>query len=146
MGQTPCSRASRRAFGDILASEEEGGVGLPGPALWAWGPAATLPVRRPVCAGAAAIGGASPGASSQAIVCPTGMTAPSRAETEERMPSPGDSTSTTALSVSTSSSGSPLATCSPSRLRQAMILPLSCANSSAGITTLTAMVKCAEAL
>src|SRR5690349_8624170 len=69
------------------------------------------------------------------------MTAPSRAVTAERMPSPGDSTSTTALSVSTSSSGSPFTTCSPSRLRQETTLPVSCAISRAGITTLTAIGK-----
>src|SRR5437879_3535361 len=138
---TPCSRASRRAFGEILSSDGETGVGLLTPALATAPPAATVSVRRPVCAGAVAIGSASPGASSQAIVWPTGITAPSWAETAERMPSPGDSTSTTALSVSTSSIGSPLATCSPSRLRQETTLPVSCAISRAGITTLTAIEK-----
>ena len=63
----------------------------------------------------------------------------STALTPVRMPSPGDSISTTALSVSTSRSGSPLATRSPSRFRQASSLPVSCAISRAGMTTLMAI-------
>src|SRR5438045_7353347 len=56
-----------------------------------------------------------------------------------RMPFAVASISTTALSVSTSSSGSPLVMASPSFFNQAMILPVSCAISSAGITTLVAI-------
>src|SRR5208337_4171990 len=54
--------------------------------------------------------------------------------------SAGDSTSITALSVSISRSGSPFVTRSPSCFRQAMSLPVSCAISRAGITTLKAIV------
>jgi hypothetical protein len=45
------------------------------------------------------------------------------------------------LSVSISSSGSPFDTLSPSLFRQATSLPVSCAISRAGITTLKAMVS-----
>src|SRR5688572_5961292 len=55
------------------------------------------------------------------------------------MPSPSASISTTALSVSISSSISPFLTCSPSFFSQDTSLPVSCAISSAGITTLTAI-------
>ena len=63
-----------------------------------------------------------------------------RALIPARMPSAGASTSTTALSVSISRSGSPLVTRSPSFFRQAMSLPVSCAISRAGMTTLKAIV------
>src|SRR6201987_4344311 len=73
------------------------------------------------------------------MVCPTGISAPIAALMPARMPSAGASTSTTALSVSISRSGSPLVTLSPSFLRQARSLPVSCAISRAGITTLMAI-------
>src|ERR1700691_5912044 len=57
-----------------------------------------------------------------------------------RIPSPGDSISITALSVSISISGSPLAIESPSFFSHEISLPVSWAISSAGITTLMAMV------
>src|SRR6202023_869295 len=68
------------------------------------------------------------------------MSAPAAARTPARMPSAGASTSITALSVSISRRGSPLVTRSPSFLRQDTSLPVSCAISRAGITTLKAMV------
>ncbi len=83
---------------------------------------------------------ASPGATIHAMVCPTGMSEPSAALMPARMPSAGASTSTTALSVSISRRGSPLVTRSPSFFRQARSLPVSCAISRAGITTLKAIV------
>src|SRR5262245_48696454 len=84
-------------------------------------------------------GACSPGCNSHPIVWPTGTTAPSRALTALRIPSPGDSISTTALSVSIARSVSPFATRSPTCLRHATTFPVSCAISSAGITTLIAM-------
>ena len=98
------------------------------------------------CAGGAAdrgffcCGGFSPGATIQAMVWPTGISAPIEPVIPARMPSAGASTSITALSVSISRSGSPLVTRSPSFFRQAMSLPVSCAISRAGITTLKAIV------
>src|ERR1035441_72592 len=74
------------------------------------------------------------------------MSEPSDALIPARMPSAGASTSTTALSVSISRSGSPLVTRSPSFFRQAMSLPVSCAISRAGITTLKAIVFNGEGL
>src|SRR5580698_4159111 len=74
------------------------------------------------------------------MVFPTGMSAPAAAVIPARTPSAGASTSSTALSVSTSRSGSPLVTRSPSFFRQAMSLPVSCAISRAGITTLKAIM------
>src|SRR3984893_1745239 len=68
------------------------------------------------------------------------MSVPATAFTPARMPSAGASTSITALSVSISRRGSPLVTRSPSFLRQDTSLPVSCAISRAGITTLKAMV------
>src|SRR5207302_982091 len=89
-----------------------------------------------VSAGDTSVGRASPGRTIHAMVWPTGTSAPSRTLTPARMPSPGASISITALSVSTSSRVSPLATLSPSFFRQAISLPVSCAISRAGITTL----------
>src|ERR1700688_3795402 len=85
-------------------------------------------------------GGFSPGATIQAMVWPTGMSAPTVPVIPASTPSAGASTSITALSVSISRRGSPLVTRSPSFLRQAMSLPVSCAISRAGITTLKAIV------
>ena len=93
-------------------------------------------IFRPVCACEPPAGRDSPGLSSQAIVCPTGTTSPTFAVTPDSTPSPAASISTTALSVSTSSSISPLLTCSPSFFFHETSLPVSCAISSAGITTL----------
>ena len=144
------SLASRRAFGETRISMFGFGVagsrfGVP----WFGGsevsgacdpgtmnPEPGTPNPEPA---ADASGAVSPGCSSHAMVCPTGMTAPSRAVTAERMPSPGASTSTTALSVSISASGSPFLTVSPSFFRHDRSFPVSCANSNAGITTLKAM-------
>src|SRR5579862_5455662 len=70
------------------------------------------------------------------MVWPTGISAPSCALIPPRTPSPGDSISITALSVSISSRGSPFEMLCPSFLSQAMSLPVSCAISRAGITTL----------
>ena len=114
----PLSCARRRALGEMRAAS----------------------VRRPVAtSGNAVVGGASPGCTSHAIVWPTGTTSPGLAVTPARIPSAAASTSTTALSVSTSSSISPLRTGSPSCFRQETSLPASCAISSAGMTTLTAI-------
>src|SRR5690242_20058303 len=68
------------------------------------------------------------------------MSVPSDALIPARTPSAGASTSTTALSVSISRRGSPLVTRSPSFFRQAISLPVSCAISRAGMTTLKAIV------
>src|SRR5580693_4276210 len=86
------------------------------------------------------VGGTSPGRTIQAIVRPTGTSAPGWTFTPARTPSPGDSISITALSVSISRSASPLATESPSFFSHEMSLPVSWAISSAGITTLIAII------
>ncbi len=101
------------------------------------------PARRPSCARSAparrSAGNDSPAFNSHAIVCPTGTTSPTFAVTPDSTPSPPASISTTALSVSTSSSISPFLTCSPSFFFHETSLPVSCAISSAGITTLIAI-------
>src|SRR5579871_5761216 len=143
---TPSSFARRRAFGEILAVEAGLDAPTPEPAAdfgTSFGTSLFLgELTRAVGAGpeAPSVGGCSPGAAIQAMVCPTGISAPSEAFTPARTPSAGASTSTTALSVSISSRGSPLVTRSPSFFRQAMSLPVSCAISSAGMTTLKGMV------
>ena len=88
----------------------------------------------------ASAGATSPGATIHAMVRPTGTSAPSVALIPARIPSAGASTSTTALSVSISTRGSPFETRSPSFFRQASSLPVSCAISRAGMTTLNAIV------
>src|SRR5580700_1072119 len=143
---TPNSFARRRALGEIFAFVAAATAG--GAATIA--PAGSLllcePARAPGAEAAGSVaGGLSPGATIQAMVCPTGMSAPANAVIPARIPSAGASTSTTALSVSISRSGSPLVTRSPSCLRQAMSLPVSCAISRAGITTLKAIMICGRA-
>src|SRR5258707_3986119 len=88
---------------------------------------------------ASSAGGVSPARRIQAMVRPTGTSAPGCALTPARKPSAGDSISMTALSVSISRSGSPLATVSPSFFSQEISLPVSWAISSAGMTTLIAI-------
>src|SRR4029453_19642262 len=83
---------------------------------------------------------APPGLSNHPMVCPTGTTSPTFAVKPDNTPSPPASISTTALSVSTSSSISPFLTCSPSFFFQETSLPVSCAISSAVITTLTPII------
>ena len=140
---TPSSLASRRAFGDICGAASTR-CSVARTAAAALARSGLLDARAAGAAVTAIAGGFSPGATSHAMVCPTGITAPTSAVIPARIPSPGASTSTTALSVSISSSGSPLMTRSPSFFRQARSFPFSCAISSAGITTLIAIVFCQE--
>ena len=120
----PRSSAILRALGEIRAPPADG----------------VSVTARALGAGASvSAGGCSPGATIQAMVRPTGTTSPAFDTTPARTPSPGASSSNTALSVSISSSGSPLRIASPSFLSQASSLPVSCAISSAGITTLSAI-------
>src|SRR5437660_3718738 len=130
----PCSRARRRALGEMSGFAPEGGSEVVGTGAAAR--AAEVIVRPLISEDDTSVGGASPGRTIHAMVWPTGTSAPSRTLTPARMPSPGASISITALSVSTSSRVSPLATLSPSFFRQAISLPVSCAISRAGITTL----------
>ena len=101
---------------------------------------ACAPARAEGAAVMTSAGGFSPASTIHAMVCPTGISAPSDALIPARNPSAGASTSTTALSVSISRRGSPFETRSPSFFRQARSLPVSCAISRAGITTLKAIV------
>ena len=136
---TPCSRASRRAFGEMRApATEAGATGAGGGATAAAG---AVSILRPLVPdpGPALAGTASPFLSSQPMVWPTGTTSPTLAVTPPRTPSPPASISTTALSVSTSRRISPFLTASPSFFFHETSLPVSCAISSAGITTLTAI-------
>ncbi len=141
---TLSSFARRRAFGEILMLPAAAATSGSGAAAAAAGAAAAgcciepAPVR-PVATDAPAAGGCSPGFSSHAIVCPTGTTAPTCAVMPPRIPSTAASISTTALSVSTSRSSSPFLTASPSFFFQETSFPVSCAISSAGITTLVAI-------
>ena len=135
---TSRSRAMRLALGETLTLAVVPGLGAAGVSTTALA-VGLLSVRRPVSVGPESAGGASPGCTSHAMACPTGTTSPSRALMPARIPLPSASISTTALSVSTSRSSSPLVTCSPSFLRQETNLPVSCAISSAGMTTLTAI-------
>ena len=135
---TPNSLARRRALGEIRAL---GAAPGPGVAAAAWAGSTLLcdTARAPGAVADSSCGGFSPGATIHAMVCPTGMSWPAEALIPARMPSAGASTSTTALSVSISRSGSPLVTRSPSCFRQARSLPVSCAISRAGMTTLKAI-------
>src|SRR6202166_4141360 len=136
---TPNSLARRRAFGEILAlaaADDSGTLEATGAAWDSVFPRAAGAAAPDSCS----VGGFSPGAMIQAMVWPTGMSAPTIPVTPARMPSAVASTSITALSVSISRRGSPLVTRSPSFFRQAMSLPVSCAISRAGITTLKAIV------
>src|SRR5262245_55620516 len=125
---TPCCSASLRASGDAFTP----------PA--ATGAAGTAPVVAAFAAGitgeAAAAAPASPAAKTTAMVRPTGTTSPSRALTSRSTPDAGASSSTVTLSVSISATGSPFWTGSPGLLSQWMILPVSCASSSAGMMML----------
>src|SRR5580700_4218620 len=94
----------------------------------------------PDAAATSSAGGVSPGRTIQAMVWPTGTSAPAWTLMPASTPSPGDSISMTALSVSISRSGSPFATDSPSFFSHEMSLPVSWAISSAGITTLIAII------
>src|ERR1700719_2193888 len=138
---TPSSLASRRAFGEIFMPDGGAcGEAPDGPASGDDSACKCDPPRAAGAGDAVSSGGASPAATIHAIVCPTGMSAPTMALMPARIPSAGASTSTTALSVSISRSGSPLVTRSPPFFRQARSLPVSCAISRAGITTLKAIV------
>lgn len=130
---TPCSAARRRAFGDILVCRE--GTAAVG-AEEAVDADSLATLFRAPWVGSTSDGTSSPEFKIQAMVLPTGTSLPGCALIPARMPSPGDSTSRTALSVSTSSSGSPLLTASPSFFSHETNFPVSCAISSAGITTL----------
>src|SRR4029453_11598046 len=129
---TPCCSASLRAGGDAFTP----GGGPPA----ATGATGTAPVVAAFAAGitgeAEATAPASPAAKTTAIVRPTGTTSPSRALTSRSTPEAGASSSTVTLSVSISTTGSPFWTGSPGRLSQWMILPVSCASSSAGMMML----------
>ena len=141
------SFARRRAFGEICGAIRATAVFAATVACAPTAVCAAPPMaRRADTAVRAFAGGFSPGATSHAIVSPTGITAPTSALTPASNPSPGASTSTTALSVSISSSGSPLRTLSPSFFRHASSFPVSCAISSAGITTLIAIPQPSRAL
>ena len=131
---TLCSLANRRAFGEILSSAVRSPVVSVVTTVVVC--VISLVLRLPDTVWAVSVGGASPGLTSQAIVWPTGTTSPPCTFTPKRIPSPGDSISMTALSVSTSSRGSPLATVWPSCFSHDISFPVSCAISSAGITTL----------
>src|SRR4029453_11739697 len=128
----PGGPASFRARGDAFAP-----AGGPPAATGATG---TAPVVAAFAAGitgeAEATAPASPAAKTTAIVRPTGTTSPSRALTSRSTPEAGASSSTVTLSVSISTTGSPFWTGSPGRLSQWMILPVSCASSSAGMMML----------
>src|SRR3984957_437361 len=140
---TPSSFARRRAFGEILAfwaGEDPDVAAATGAACVSVFPCEPARAVGAAVADSFSVGGFSPGATIQAIVWPTGMSAPTIPVIPARIPSAGASTSITALSVSISRSGSPLVTRSPSCFRQAMSLPVSCAISRAGITTLKAIV------
>src|SRR5580704_15365822 len=134
------SLASRRAFGEIFTFAPEFAASAERTAdstARAAGVAALVAVT---AAEASSSGTDSPLFTIQAMVWPTAITSPSLAFTPAKNPSASASTSTTALSVSTSSNVSPLATASPSFLRQETSLPVSCVSSSAGITTLMAII------
>jgi hypothetical protein len=73
------------------------------------------------------------------MIWPTGTTSPALAFTPASTPSAVASISSTTLSVSISARASPLAIESPSFFSHEMILPVSCAISSAGMTMLTAI-------
>src|SRR5215475_6987809 len=140
----PCSFARRRALGETRARVWGKGVrplaaaGDEGSDPFAPDTDSVILRAEGVDVGTSA-GGFSPGATIQAIVTPTGMTSPSCDLTPARIPSAVASTSTTALSVLISRRGSPLLMASPSFLSHEMIFPVSCAISSAGITTLVAI-------
>src|SRR5262245_34317362 len=129
---TPSCSASLRASGDAFTPAAD--------ALAASGAAGTAAVAAAFAAGmtgaAPAAPTASPAAKTTAIVPPTGTTSPSRALTSRSTPETGASSSTVTLSVSISTTGSPFWTGSPGRLSQWMILPVSCASSSAGMMML----------
>src|SRR5262245_32447801 len=129
---TPCCSASLRASGDAFTPAAD--------APPTTGAAGTAPVAAALAAGmtgtAPAALPASPAAKTTAIVRPTGTTSPSRAVTSRSTPEAGASSSTVTLSVSISTTGSPFWTGSPGRLSQWMILPVSCASSSAGMMML----------
>src|SRR5208337_5534964 len=147
---TPCSLARRRALGEILTDcDVDGAVDGAEAVPWFGAPAAELTaavVFLPDATVTSSVGAVSPGRTIQAMVWPTGTSVPACTLMPERTPSPGDSISITALSVSISSNGSPLATDSPSFLSHEMSLPVSWAISSAGITTLIAIVRYREIL
>ena len=130
------SFASRRALGEIFAAV----AGRTTAVSEAGVCASVRIVCLPDCTATSSTGTASPGFSIQAIVFPTGISAPASALTPLSTPSPGDSISMTALSVSISSRGSPLRTGSPSFFSQLMSLPVSCAISRAGMTTLIGII------
>src|SRR5579863_642446 len=131
---TPRSCARRRALGEILA------LGMAGGSAEAGATGASRAGADVVWLGAAdddtSRGGLSPGRTIHAMVLPTGTTAPACTLTPASTPSASASISITALSVSISRRISPFATLSPSFFRQATSLPVSCAISRAGITTL----------
>src|SRR5271165_6459048 len=140
---TPRSPARRRALGEILGDGVVSCAGLAdrfaGVVIAEAGEGTTV-VFLPDSTATSSAGGVSPGRTIQAIVWPTGTSIPACTLIPARTPSPGDSISITALSVSISSSGSPLATASPSFFSHEISLPVSCAISSAGITTLIAII------
>ena len=136
---TPCSRASRRALGEIFAPATDAGSGAASTTA-AMAAAGAESILRPVCWGAPLDAGTdSPAFSNHAITWPTGTTSSTFAVTPASTPSTAASISTTALSVSTSSRISPFLTCSPSFFFHETSFPVSCAISSAGITTLVAI-------
>src|SRR5262245_17911884 len=139
---TPRSLASRRAFGE-MRGPPSGGAAVGAELAVGFGAAVdgcSLTLRAAGAAVASSAGGFSPGATIHAMVAPTGTTSPSRDFTPARTPSAVASTSTTALSVSTSRRSSPFRIASPSFFNQETIFPVSCAISSAGITTLVAIL------
>src|SRR5262245_44169761 len=135
---TPCCPASLPAVGEAVTPAAD----PPAPdAFVASGARGTAAVAAAFAAGMtgaapAAAPPASPAAKTTAIVRPTGTTSPSRADTSRSTPEAGASSSTVTLSVSISTTGSPFWTGSPGRLSQWMILPVSCASSSAGMMML----------
>ena len=136
---TLCSRARRRAFGEILAPATDAGAAGSGAAAAAAAAGAESILRPLICGAPSLAGTDSPAFSSHAMICPTGTTSSTLAVTPASTPSLPASISTTALSVSTSSRISPFLTCSPSFFFHDTSLPVSCAISSAGITTLVAI-------
>src|SRR5262249_1098268 len=137
---TPFSLARRRALGEICTLDLA--VASPGALSHCTTEGAVAAAAVVWAVGAAAgdsTGGCSPGATSHAIVVPTGTTSPSRDLTPASRPFAVASISTTALSFSASSRIWAFATVSPSFFTQETIFPVSCAISSAGITTLIAI-------
>src|SRR5688572_9402584 len=84
---TLCSRARRRALGEILAPATDAGATVSG-AAGAAAAAGAASILRPLCCGAPALAGTdSPAFNSHAMICPTGTTSSTLALTPASTPS-----------------------------------------------------------